>query len=165
MPNIIHIWSLEDERKFLNPGTEVSGYILSSLSFLIKRIIGQGKQCSQLFYKSIQGCWHRHLDTRHKFPLLQGPVPHRPAAPASRHIQAQQEYGGYPEDDGGDHQEPPASARKPSDCPVACSRTSCISDYPCLQVCFTEMEPPSKIFQCGSGHLVCGGCKPRIQVG
>ena len=29
-----------------------------------------------------------------------------------------------------------------------------------VQVCFEEMSPPTKIFQCGNGgHLVCETCK------
>ena len=28
-----------------------------------------------------------------------------------------------------------------------------------LQVCFTEMKPPTRIFQCLNGHHVCGTCK------
>lgn len=29
-------------------------------------------------------------------------------------------------------------------------------------VCFEEMKPPTRIFHCTSGHLVCGGCKAKI---
>jgi len=30
-------------------------------------------------------------------------------------------------------------------------------------VCFEAMAPPVQIHQCGMGHLVCGGCRPRVQ--
>ena len=35
---------------------------------------------------------------------------------------------------------------------------------PSCPVCFEPMSPPVRIFQCGGGHLICGQCKPRIQV-
>ena len=31
-------------------------------------------------------------------------------------------------------------------------------------ICYESMVPPTRIFQCGAGHLVCGGCKPKLQV-
>ena len=36
---------------------------------------------------------------------------------------------------------------------------------PTCPVCFEQMSPPTRIFQCGGGHLLCGQCRPRIQVG
>ena len=35
---------------------------------------------------------------------------------------------------------------------------------PDCPICFEPMTPPTRIFQCGNGHLVCGGCKPKLQV-
>ena len=35
---------------------------------------------------------------------------------------------------------------------------------PDCPICFESMTPPTRIFQCGNGHLVCGGCKPKLQV-
>jgi hypothetical protein len=32
-------------------------------------------------------------------------------------------------------------------------------------VCMEEMAPPTRIFQCGTGHLLCGVCRPKIRVG
>ena len=36
-----------------------------------------------------------------------------------------------------------------------------------LQVCFEEMVPPTKIFQCGNGHHICETCKwvNLVQIG
>ena len=31
-------------------------------------------------------------------------------------------------------------------------------------VCRESMAPPMRIFQCGTGHLVCATCRPRLQV-
>jgi hypothetical protein len=30
-------------------------------------------------------------------------------------------------------------------------------------VCMEEMAPPTRIFQCGTGHLLCGVCRPKLQ--
>ena len=38
-------------------------------------------------------------------------------------------------------------------------------EAPICPVCFEPMSPPARIFQCGGGHLLCGRCRPRIQVG
>ena len=50
------------------------------------------------------------------------------------------------------HQDQPNSAPPPPppapDCPI----------------CFESMTPPTRIFQCGNGHLVCGACKPKLKV-
>ena len=35
---------------------------------------------------------------------------------------------------------------------------------PDCPICYEPMVPPTRIFQCGAGHLVCGGCRPKIQV-
>ena len=35
---------------------------------------------------------------------------------------------------------------------------------PDCPICFESMTPPTRIFQCGNGHLVCGGCKPKLKV-
>ena len=35
---------------------------------------------------------------------------------------------------------------------------------PDCPICFESMTPPIRIFQCGNGHLVCGGCKPKLKV-
>ena len=35
---------------------------------------------------------------------------------------------------------------------------------PDCPICFESMTPPIRIFQCGNGHLVCGSCKPKLQV-
>ena len=35
---------------------------------------------------------------------------------------------------------------------------------PDCPICYEPMVPPTRIFQCGAGHLVCGGCKPKLQV-
>ena len=31
-------------------------------------------------------------------------------------------------------------------------------------VCMESMVPPMRIFQCGTGHLLCASCRPRLQV-
>ena len=49
------------------------------------------------------------------------------------------------------HQDQPKSATPPPPAP------NC-------PICFESMTPPIRIFQCGNGHLVCGGCKPKLQV-
>ena len=36
---------------------------------------------------------------------------------------------------------------------------------PDCPICYELMSPPTRIFQCGAGHLVCGTCRPRLQVG
>jgi hypothetical protein len=30
------------------------------------------------------------------------------------------------------------------------------------QVCYEPLAPPTHIFQCGKGHLVCGVCRPTV---
>ena len=35
---------------------------------------------------------------------------------------------------------------------------------PDCPICYETMTPPTRIFQCGAGHLVCGVCKPKLQV-
>jgi len=30
-------------------------------------------------------------------------------------------------------------------------------------VCFDEMKPPTRIFQCTNGHLICGGCMAKMK--
>ena len=35
---------------------------------------------------------------------------------------------------------------------------------PDCPICYEPMTPPTRIFQCGAGHLVCGACKPKLQV-
>ena len=35
---------------------------------------------------------------------------------------------------------------------------------PDCPICYEPMTPPTRIFQCGAGHLVCGVCKPKLQV-
>ena len=35
---------------------------------------------------------------------------------------------------------------------------------PDCPICYETMTPPTRIFQCGAGHLVCGACKPKLQV-
>ena len=35
---------------------------------------------------------------------------------------------------------------------------------PDCPICFESMTPPTRIFQCGNGHLVCGACNPKLQV-
>ena len=35
---------------------------------------------------------------------------------------------------------------------------------PDCPICFESMTPPLRIFQCGNGHLVCDGWKPKLQV-
>ena len=30
-------------------------------------------------------------------------------------------------------------------------------------VCYEMMAPPQRIFQCSNGHLICGGCRPRLE--
>ena len=35
---------------------------------------------------------------------------------------------------------------------------------PDCPICYELMSPPTRIFHCGAGHLVCGTCRPRIQV-
>ena len=35
---------------------------------------------------------------------------------------------------------------------------------PDCPICYELMSPPIRIFQCGAGHLVCGTCRPRLQV-
>ena len=31
-------------------------------------------------------------------------------------------------------------------------------------ICYELMSPPTRIFHCGAGHLVCGNCRPKLQV-
>ena len=54
------------------------------------------------------------------------------------------------EDEEGEEAVPKAALEAPTapDCPI----------------CYELMSPPTRIFQCGSGHLVCGTCRPRLQV-
>merc|ERR1712129_559742 len=33
----------------------------------------------------------------------------------------------------------------------------------CSLLCFEPLLPPCHIYQCGTGHLICGLCKPKIQ--
>ena len=47
-------------------------------------------------------------------------------------------------------------------CPVNILLSPC--PLLCGQVCLEAMLPPGHIHQCGSGHLLCGACRPRIQV-
>ena len=35
---------------------------------------------------------------------------------------------------------------------------------PDCPICYEPMAPPTRIFQCGAGHLVCGTCRPKLQV-
>ena len=35
---------------------------------------------------------------------------------------------------------------------------------PDCPICYELMSPPTRIFQCGAGHLVCGTCRPRLKV-
>ena len=35
---------------------------------------------------------------------------------------------------------------------------------PDCPICYEPMVSPTRIFQCGAGHLVCGRCKPKLQV-
>ena len=35
---------------------------------------------------------------------------------------------------------------------------------PDCPICFEPMTPPTRIFLCGAGHLVCGACKSQLQV-
>ena len=35
---------------------------------------------------------------------------------------------------------------------------------PDCPICYELMTPPTRIFQCGAGHLVCAACRPRLQV-
>ena len=35
---------------------------------------------------------------------------------------------------------------------------------PDCPICYEPMAPPARIFQCGAGHLVCGSCRPKIEV-
>ena len=35
---------------------------------------------------------------------------------------------------------------------------------PDCPICFEPMTPPTRIYQCGSGHLLCGTCRPRLLV-
>ena len=35
---------------------------------------------------------------------------------------------------------------------------------PDCPICYELMTPPTRIFQCGAGHLLCGTCRPRLQV-
>ena len=35
---------------------------------------------------------------------------------------------------------------------------------PDCPICFEPMTPPTRIYQCGAGHLLCGACRPRLLV-
>ena len=35
---------------------------------------------------------------------------------------------------------------------------------PDCPICFEPMAPPTRIYQCGAGHLLCGACRPRLLV-
>ena len=52
------------------------------------------------------------------------------------------------EDEGEDASQAAPQAPAAPDCPI----------------CYELMTPPTRIFQCGAGHLVCGTCRPRLQV-
>ena len=47
------------------------------------------------------------------------------------------------------------------DVPKAATQAPAAPDCP---ICYELMSPPTRIFQCGAGHLVCGTCRPRLQV-
>ena len=47
------------------------------------------------------------------------------------------------------------------DYPKAAPQAPVAPDCP---ICYELMLPPTRIFQCGAGHLVCGTCRPRLQV-
>merc|ERR1719509_580350 len=36
-------------------------------------------------------------------------------------------------------------------------------DAPSCPVCFEPLLPPCHIYQCATGHLLCGLCRPQIQ--
>ena len=42
-------------------------------------------------------------------------------------------------------------------------RTSFDKDFEC-SVCLDEMRPPTKIFQCRNGHVMCEACKNHPEV-
>ena len=37
-------------------------------------------------------------------------------------------------------------------------------DVPECPVCFEDMKPPIKIYNCTNGHLICADCKDRVTV-
>ena len=37
-----------------------------------------------------------------------------------------------------------------------------IPKTPECPICLEEMKPPTQIFNCNNGHLVCGGCRPKV---
>ena len=45
-----------------------------------------------------------------------------------------------------------------------CSRLKlpCTSKTPECPVCLEEMKPPTQIFHCHNGHLVCAECRPKV---
>ena len=51
---------------------------------------------------------------------------------------------------------PPAHPSAP-ECPV--SKFDLMFSLHLLQVCFEEMLPPTRICQCGDGHLICEPCR------
>ena len=55
------------------------------------------------------------------------------------------------------------SAPAMPECPVSSTIHNIRVDN-CVEVCFEWLGPPAHVYQCGSGHLVCGDCKPKIQV-
>ena len=58
------------------------------------------------------------------------------------------EEAGVEGDLDGEVREPPHLLPAAPDCPI----------------CFEPMTPPTRIYQCGAGHLLCGTCRPRLLV-
>ena len=54
-----------------------------------------------------------------------------------------------------------AKEAEEEDAPKAGPQQPVAPDCP---ICFEMMTPPTRIFQCGAGHLVCATCRPRLQV-
>ena len=61
---------------------------------------------------------------------------------------------GHEDEEGGDEE---AGEAEKKAAPQALAAPDC-------PICYELMSPPTRIFHCGAGHLVCGTCRPRIQV-
>ena len=60
-----------------------------------------------------------------------------------------------------DNEDDVATKDEGEDAPKAAPQAPTAPDCP---ICYELMSPPTRIFQCGAGHLVCGTCRPRLQV-
>ena len=64
---------------------------------------------------------------------------------------------GNEDEEGEDEEAGEVEQNAPKAAPQALAAPDC-------PICYELMSPPTRIFQCGAGHLVCGTCRPRLQV-